>query len=150
LRTVLKCYTWFHLVRVLPQAALLALGECVVAVLARDPQRARAVAGAWLWNGRHHAELRAPRRQLAAHRLFPDAEVRRLQLHGSARLSRYVSRLSHQGFEAANAVVSSRAVPLLQHEKPARPALTDSVGAATTWVTSRGVTARASRAFVRS
>ena len=130
LRTVLKCYTWFHLVRVLPQAALLALGECVVAVLARDPQRARAVAGAWLWNGRHLAELRAPRRQLAAHRLFPDAEVRRLQLHGSARLSRYVSRLSHQGFEAANAVVASRAVPLLQHEKAERPALTDSVGAA--------------------
>ncbi len=130
LRTVLKCYTWFHLIRVLPQAALLALGECVVAVLARDPQRARAVAGAWLWNGRHLAELRAPRRQLAAHRLFPDAEVRRLQLHGSARLSRYVSRLSHQGFEAANAVVASRAVPLLQHEKAERPALTDSVGAA--------------------
>ena len=27
LRAVLKCYTRFHLVRVLPQAALLALGE---------------------------------------------------------------------------------------------------------------------------
>jgi GT2 family glycosyltransferase len=130
LRTVLKCYTWFHLMRVLPQAAVLAIGECVVAVLARDPQRARAVAGAWLWNGRHLGELREPRRQLAAHRLFPDAEVRRLQLHGSARLSRYVSRLSHQGFEAANAVVSSRAAPLLHHEKPERPALTGSVGVA--------------------
>ncbi|MGO8861804.1 MAG: glycosyltransferase [Acidimicrobiales bacterium] len=130
LRTVLKCYTWFHLIRVLPQAAVLAMGECVVAVLARDPQRAKAVAGAWLWNARHLGELRPPRRQVAAHRLFPDAEVRRLQLHGSARLSRYVSRLSHQGFAAANAVVSSRAVPLLHHEKPERPELTGSVGAA--------------------
>ena len=45
------------------------------------------------------------------HRLFPDAEVRRLQLRGSARLSRYLSRLSHQGLEAANAVATSRGRP---------------------------------------
>jgi GT2 family glycosyltransferase len=127
LRTVLKCYTVFHLIRVLPQAALLALGEIVVALFARDRQRARAVAGAWLWNFRHLAQLRGPRRQLAAHRLFPDAEVRRLQLRGSARLSRYVSRLSHQGFDAANAVVSRGASA--KHSPPAEPALlTGSVG----------------------
>ncbi len=106
LRTVLKCYTWFHLIRVLPQAALLAFGEVVVALCARDRQRARAVASAWVWNFRRLGQLRGPRRQLAAHRLFPDSEVRRLQLRGSARLSRYLSRLSHQGFDAANAVVS--------------------------------------------
>src|SRR5580704_3589054 len=85
LRVVLKCYTWFHLIRVLPQAALLAFGEVVVALLARDRKRASAVAGAWVWNGRHLRELRGPRRLVAAHRLFPDAEVRRLQLRGSAR-----------------------------------------------------------------
>ncbi len=125
LRIVLKCYTWFHLVRVLPQAALLAFGEVVVALLARDRQRARAVAGAWVWNARHLGELRAPRRQLAALRLFPDAEVRRLQLRGSARLTSYFSRLSHQGFDVANAVVSSRAVAPTE-----RPVLTGSVGTA--------------------
>ena len=129
LRVVLKCYTWFHLVRVLPQAALLALGEVIVALLARDRQRARAVAGAWLWNARHLGQLRAPRRQLAAHRLFPDAEVRRLQLRGSARLTSYLSRLSHQGFDAANAVVSSRGAAE-RHERPFRPLLTGSVGTA--------------------
>jgi GT2 family glycosyltransferase len=128
LRTVLKCYTWFHLIRVLPQAALLALGEVIVALLARDRQRARAVAGAWLWNARHVRELRAPRRQLAQHRLFPDAEVRRLQLRGSARLSSYFSRLSHQGLDAANAVVSRGASA--RHEEPVRPVLTGSVGTA--------------------
>src|ERR1700691_3765196 len=32
LRVVLKCYTWFHLMRVLPQAALLAVGEGLVAL----------------------------------------------------------------------------------------------------------------------
>jgi GT2 family glycosyltransferase len=127
LRTVLKCYTVFHLIRVLPQAALLAFGEVVVALCARDRQRARAVAGAWVWNVRRLGRLRGPRRQLAAHRLFPDAEVRRLQLRGSARLSRYLARLSHQGFEAANAVVSHGA-PAKQHIAEERPLLTGSVG----------------------
>jgi GT2 family glycosyltransferase len=126
LRTVLKCYTWFHLIRVLPQAALLAFGELIVALLAGDRQRARAVAGAWRWNARHLRELRGPRRQLAQHRLFPDAEVRRLQLHGSARLNSYFSRLSHQGLDAANAVVSRRGSA--RPEEPVRPLLTGSVG----------------------
>ena len=111
LRAVLKCYTRFHLVRVLPQAALLAFGEVVVAVLARDRDRVRAVAGAWRWNARRLTELSVLRGELAEHRLFPDAEVRRLQLRGSARLSRYFSRLSHQGLEAANAVAGSRERP---------------------------------------
>jgi GT2 family glycosyltransferase len=127
LRTVLKCYTVFHLIRVLPQAALLAFGEVVVALCARDRQRARAVAGAWVWNVRRLGQLRGPRRQLAAHRLFPDAEVRRLQLRGSARLSRYLARLSHQGFQAANAVVSHGA-PAKEHDAEQRPLLTGSVG----------------------
>jgi GT2 family glycosyltransferase len=130
LRTVLKCYTWFHLIRVLPQAALLALGEVIVALLARDRQRARAVAGAWRWNARHLTELRAPRRELAAHRLFPDAEVRRLKLRGSARLARYFSRLSHQGLEAANAVVTSHGMPARRRDDEDRPVLTGSVGVA--------------------
>ena len=108
LRTVLKCYSWFHLLRVLPQAALLALGEVFVALLARDRDRVRAVIGAWRWNLAHRSDLRALRKEVRAHRLFPDAEVRRLQLRGSARLSQYFSRLSHQGLEAANAVVPVR------------------------------------------
>jgi GT2 family glycosyltransferase len=130
LRTVLKCYSWFHLIRVLPQALALAVGEVVVALLARDRQRARTVAGAWTWNARHLRELRGPRRQVAAHRLFPDAEVRRLQLRGSARLSRYFSRLTHQGFDAANAVAATRGTPLRRQERLERPLLTGSVGVA--------------------
>jgi GT2 family glycosyltransferase len=128
LRTVLKCYSWFHLIRVLPQALALAVGEVVVAVLARDRQRARTVVGAWTWNVRHLRELRGPRRQVAAHRLFPDAEVRRLQLRGSARLTRYVSRLTHQGFDAANAVAPARGAPLRRQDRLERPLLTGSVG----------------------
>jgi GT2 family glycosyltransferase len=129
LRTVLKCYGWFHLLRVLPQAALLALGEVIVALIARDRPRARAVAGAWTWNLRHIGELRQLRQQLNSHRLFPDSEVRRLQLRGSARLSRYLSRLTHLGFEAANAVVSPEEIARREaHDEIA--VLTGSVGLA--------------------
>ncbi len=130
LRVVLKCYTRFHLVRVLPQAAILALGEIVVAVLARDRDRVRAVWGAWTWNFRRLTELSLLRGELAAHRLFPDSEVRRLQLRGSARLSRYLSRLSHQGLEAANAVAVSRGRPGREEERAEVAQLTGSVGLA--------------------
>jgi GT2 family glycosyltransferase len=130
LRTVLKCYGWFHLVRVLPQAALLAFGEVMVALFARDRPRARAVTRAWLWNARHLAELNELRHQLKSHRLFPDAEVRRLQLRGSARLSRYFSRLSHQGLDAANAVVSSHTGAAASPEDSEVAVLTGSVGLA--------------------
>jgi hypothetical protein len=129
LRAVLKCYTRLSLVRVLPQAALLALGELFVALLARDPDRARAVAGAWRWNARHLTEISLLRGEVAAHRLFPDAEVRRLQLRGSARLSRYFSRLSHQGLEAANAAATTATRPR-EAEGDEVPQLTGSVGLA--------------------
>ncbi len=62
------------------------------------------MSGAWTWNARRLTEISLLRGELAEHRLFPDNEVRRLQLRGSARLSRYLSRLSHQGLEAANSV----------------------------------------------
>ncbi len=130
LRAVLKCYTRIHLVRVLPQAALLAFGEVVVAVLARDRDRVRAVVGAWRWNARRRAEISQLRRELARHRLFPDAEVRRLQVRGSARLSQYLSRLSHQGLAAANAVVVSRDHPQRDGEYAEVAVLTGSVGTA--------------------
>ena len=90
LRVVLKCYTRLTLLRVLPQAALLAFGEFLVAVLARDGDRARAVTGAWRWNFRRLTELSVLRGGLAQHRLFPDSEVRRLQVRG-ARGSRATS-----------------------------------------------------------
>ena len=130
LRAVLKCYTRIHLVRVLPQAALLAFGEVIVAVLARDRDRVRAVIGAWRWNARRLTELSLLRGELAQHRLFPDAEVRRLQVRGSARLSQYVSRLTHQGLTAANAVAVSRERPERQGERAEVAVLTGSVGSA--------------------
>jgi GT2 family glycosyltransferase len=131
LRAVLKNYTRLSLLRVLPQAALLAFGEVVVALFARDRDRVRAVTGAWRWNFRRLTELSVLRGELAEHRLFPDAEVRRLQVRGSARLSAYISRLSHQGFEAANAVAATRDRPEDENGHAAEVAvLTGSVGSA--------------------
>jgi len=97
LRAVLKNYSTKSLIRVLPQALLLAIGEVIVALAGRDMDRAKAVAGAWSWNLSHRKELRSLRSQVRAHRRFPDKEVRKLQVRGSARLSTFFSRLTHQG-----------------------------------------------------
>jgi GT2 family glycosyltransferase len=102
LRTVLVAYGRFHLFRVLPQLAALSVGEIVLAVLSGHPQRARAVAHAWRWNWSNRKELRAARRAVAARRLLSDSDVRRLQLHGSARLTTYLRRLAAHGLEAAH------------------------------------------------
>src|SRR5579872_1428459 len=74
LRTVLKCYSALHLLRVLPQILALNLGEVLVASVARDRARARAVVEAWRWNFRYRAELRVARRAVQRSRLVSDAQ----------------------------------------------------------------------------
>ncbi len=90
LRSVLKTYRLPHLVRVVPQLAVLALGEMAYALLTGQGRRARAIGGAWRWNLARLGDLRARRRALAAQRRVSDKEVRRLQVRGSARLSAFV------------------------------------------------------------
>ncbi len=50
LLAVFTCYSRSHLLRVVPQVFLLAVGEVVVAELAGNRNRARAVVRAWRWN----------------------------------------------------------------------------------------------------
>src|SRR5271165_6545007 len=126
LRAVLVCYSPLHRLRVLPQAALLNLGEAVVAVVGRNPSRAGAVLGAWRWNFAHRREIRQRRKLVGAHRAVPDTSVRRLQVAGSARLSTYVSRLTHQGFETAQGQVPATG----ETADADGPVLTGSVGLA--------------------
>ncbi len=132
LRAVLKCYGPFHLARVLPQAALLAAGEVVVSLAVGDRARARAVAGAWRWNLSRRKELRRRRAEVKAHRVFDDAEVRRLQLRGSARLNTYLSRLAHQGIDVAHGRIPATAAVVVAGEELGgpEPLLTGSVGSA--------------------
>ena len=90
LRAVLKNYGLFHLVRVLPQLALLAVVETIYAVLTGRRRTATAIAGAWGWNFRRIGELRAARRRVRESRMMPDAEIRRLQVRGSARVNAFL------------------------------------------------------------
>jgi hypothetical protein len=114
LRTVLKCYSAPHLLRVVPQILALNLGELGVALVSRDRARARAVVDAWRWNLAHRAELREARRAVQRSRLVTDAQLRRNQVRGSARLSEYLSNVGHLGFEVTHARVGG----LVREEEP--------------------------------
>jgi GT2 family glycosyltransferase len=90
LRTMLTCYSRWHLFRVLPQAVVLAVAEVVYALVVGHLHRARDVARAWAWNVARRRDLVAWRRKVQAFRAVPDAEIRRLQLRGSSRLMLYL------------------------------------------------------------
>src|ERR1700722_18768462 len=102
LHAVLKSYGRFHLLRVLPQLMVLGMAEYVVARASGHRDRAAAVAHAWRWNLVRRRAIRAERVAVRAHRRLDDAEVRRLQLHGSARLNAYLRRAVNQGLKAAH------------------------------------------------
>ncbi|MGH9178656.1 MAG: glycosyltransferase [Acidimicrobiales bacterium] len=90
LRAVLKGYSTWHLVRVLPQVALLAVAEVIFGLLSGHTATARDTARAWSWNLRRMSELRAARQELRKARRIPDGEVRRLQARGSARFTGFL------------------------------------------------------------
>jgi GT2 family glycosyltransferase len=90
LRTTLVAYGPLHRLRVLPQAALLALLEVVYAVLSGHPDQARDIAGAWPWNLRRLRAVRRRRKALRAVRRVGDKEIRALQVRGSARISAFL------------------------------------------------------------
>ncbi len=103
LLAVFKCYGLFHLFRVVPQLVVLAVGEVIVAGLAGNRSRARAVVRAWRWNLGRISAIRRQRADLKVHRRLRDREIRQLQLGGSARLSSYGRRLFVHGFHGAHA-----------------------------------------------
>ena len=89
IRTMLSCYSRWHLVRVLPQAVLVSVLEVVYSVLVGRPGHAGDVVRAWRWNLRRRDEIAAWRAKIDGFRSVPDPEIRRFQLRGSARLARY-------------------------------------------------------------
>jgi len=95
LRSVIKNYSLLHLLRVLPQVALVTIVEAVLAVFRQHFSRAKGLAAAWPWNLRRLGELRGLRRSVRATRAVPDSEVRRLQVRGSVRMSAYLRRQLH-------------------------------------------------------
>ncbi len=95
LRSMLRCYSLLHLLRVVPQAALITLVEVVIALWNRHIGEARSLVAAWGWNLRRVGSLRRLRRATQRSRAVPDADVRRLQVRGSVRLTTYLRRRLH-------------------------------------------------------
>jgi GT2 family glycosyltransferase len=116
LLAVLKCYSRSHLLRVVPQVLLLALGEVLVAELAGNRARARAVVRAWRWNFGRLGTIRSQRATLQGKRRVGDREIRLLQMRGSARVSAYLRRAFQQGFHGAHAdEMAAAAVVVVGH-----------------------------------
>ncbi|MGH9189453.1 MAG: glycosyltransferase [Acidimicrobiales bacterium] len=106
LHTILKSYSLPHLVRVLPQAAVVTVFEAIVAVASRRFRQAGQLVAAWWWNLRRVGELRPLRRAVRRARTVPDSEVRRLQVRGSVRFTAYVHHRLHAQ-ERAQALVAA-------------------------------------------
>lgn len=87
LRSTLVCYRAFHRLRVVPQAALLALVEIIYALVVGRARQAGDIAGAWTWNLRHYGSVRRARKALAKVRQVPDSDVRPLQAGGFGRIN---------------------------------------------------------------
>ncbi|HEX7135134.1 MAG TPA: glycosyltransferase family 2 protein, partial [Iamia sp.] len=90
IRSLLSCYRWGHLLRVVPQALLLSVVEAVAVLVTGRVRHAADIAGAWTWNLRRVGEIRRRRRAVSRSRAVPDAEVRELQVRGSARVTAFL------------------------------------------------------------
>lgn len=97
LRTMLCCYSRWHLVRVLPQAVLTAVLEVVYSLLVGRRGQAGDVVRAWRWNWRRRDEIRAWRTRVHEFRRVPDHEIRRFQARGSARVIAFVRGQTARG-----------------------------------------------------
>jgi GT2 family glycosyltransferase len=90
LRTLLSCSSPGRLVRLVPQAMLLALGEIILALLRGRVSQARDVASAWAWNLRRLPSIHRRRKKVHEFRQVSDAELHRMQVRGSVRLRAFL------------------------------------------------------------
>ena len=90
LRTMFVCYSGWHRFRVVPQAAFVAVVELLYSLLVGRRGQAMDVVRAWRWNLQRRDEIRTWRQRVADFRTVPDAEIRHLQLRGSARVVRFL------------------------------------------------------------
>ncbi|HVM03340.1 MAG TPA: glycosyltransferase, partial [Acidimicrobiales bacterium] len=122
LRAMFKNYTWPHLLRVLPQAAVATLVEAVVALATRRGRDARELIAAWFWNVRHVGDVRPLRAVVRRTRAVPDSEVRRLQARGSSRLTMYIQRRLHAEERARHLVEAGQELVSSVGQGPGRAA----------------------------
>ncbi|MGH9246404.1 MAG: glycosyltransferase [Acidimicrobiales bacterium] len=108
LRTMLTCYSGFHLLRVLPQAALIALAEAVYGLLTGGVRRAGDVLGAWVWNLVNLPGTLKRRRLVQSQRQAHDRALRKLQVRGSVRLGALVRGPGAAGISARSVAGAGR------------------------------------------
>ncbi len=127
-RMVLTNYSGAHLARVLPQAVLFSLGDLILNLVAFRWVRAADVALAWTWNVAHLPRSLAIRRQVKEFRRSPDAEIRNLQVGGSARVTAFVRGTVGEGAARLNTgAEQSRTVVQRLREGPSQVAALASV-----------------------
>jgi GT2 family glycosyltransferase len=106
-RTLLACYSAWHLLRVVPQAVVFSLFDLIGSLLGGRIRRAGDIVSAWGWNLAHlPATLRHRRRAQRARRVS-DREIRALQVRGSARVTAALRRLRATGGAAIPAAIAT-------------------------------------------
>lgn len=110
IRTMLVCYSRWHRIRVVPQAAIVSLLEVIISVLVGRRGQAGEVVRAWRWNHRRRAEIRRMRQEVEAYRTVPDVEIRRLQVRGFARAVNYFRSQQRGGSRSDRAQAAMRRV----------------------------------------
>ena len=89
-------YSLPHLLRVLPQLVILTVVSMVADLVRGRFRRVGAVADAWAWNLRHVGSIVAKRKRPRSLRKVPDADLRRFQQPGLARLAMAMRGRSRQ------------------------------------------------------
>ena len=124
LRNVLSNYSWFHLLRVLPQQFLLDLGQILGSLMRGRPGQAGQLLRAAAWNLRNLGAIRQNRRAVRAIRRVPDGEVRSLQARGSAQISALMRRRFGDGDDRLTDLASrSRGIGARLRDPELRPAI---------------------------
>jgi GT2 family glycosyltransferase len=101
LQLVFTNYSPGHLARVLPQALLVTIASAIANLVTLRPERTLTRLGAWPSAIARLGHIRARRKAFASLRKVPDADIRRLQQRGSARLGVFLrSRRSERRLAA--------------------------------------------------
>lgn len=82
LHMLVRNYSVWSLVRVLPQAALVTAVQALALIFVGRPRRSWSVVRAWVWNARRLPATLRERRRVQALRALPDRDVRSFQVHG--------------------------------------------------------------------
>lgn len=127
-RTMLICYSFWTRLRVVPQALLLAMVDALAGMVSGRTGHFADIVEAWTWNLRYLGSLRMQRRALRKVRAVGDREVRRLQVHGSARARAWYRAGSDSGERLGGVSRSGKRLANTLRPGPRRTAVVVTLG----------------------